>query len=402
MIAFCGSLLQETLAFTTINGASATDATTFAGSSGVDVIAAMNTTGNFFAYGAQDDDSITATASANNGQISSITVNGGAGDDTLTFIGAFADPAIVSSFISMGADDDTIVGDADLISTSVNGNQGLDTLAFGQLTSSTVNGGQDADTITVDDLSSSYTNGNKGFDRLTVTGNLQNATIRGGQDGDSITVNANGTVASSTAVYGDLGTDTIIVNVDDGVSISNLTFNGGDGADTLDARGSTTGVVLNGDGDGDTLFGGIYALDADGGSTLTGGAGDDTFTLTSTVGNIANPATFEGTDADWITDFSNNSDLITINSATALTGVWGGTYIAAAGDTFQDAADAAAALTSANGDVATFTFGGGNYVFVDLAGAAGRYNNGDMIFRVNNSINIGVTINADGQIIAIA
>ncbi|WP_438983432.1 hypothetical protein [Vulcanococcus sp.] len=385
------------MAFTTINGASATDATTFAGTSGVDVIAAMNTTGNFFAYGAQDDDSITATASANNGQISSITVNGGKGDDTLTFAGAFATAEVVSSFISMGEDDDAVAGAADLISTSVNGNQGVDTLTFGQLTSSTVNGGQDADTITVGDLSSAYTNGNKGTDNLTVVGNLQNATVRGGQDGDSITVTANGTVASSTAVYGDLGTDTIIVNVADGVNISDLTFNGGDGADTLNARGSTTGVVLNGDEGDDRLFGATaYAAGADGGSTLTGGAGNDTFTLASTVGDIANVTTFEGSDADWITDFSNSGDVITASSVPFAS--YMGTVVAAAD--FQTTADNAAAFCLAAGDVATFTFDGGNYVFVDVNGN-GAYNNADMIFRVNNSINAGVTI-VEGEITAIA
>ena len=386
MIAFCRSLLQETLAFTTINGASSTDATTFAGTSGADVIALVNQS-NLYLYGAQSNDVVTATTF--NGNYNGYTMNGGAGNDAYTIGTAAATNLITAS--------------------SINGNTGNDTLTVtGILSGSTVAGGQGLDTIVINGATGSYVNGNKENDRIDLTTNaatattIASSTIRGGQGGDLIRVGtgAAGALNISGNVYGDKGTDTFVqTNAVTAASEVTAAFNGGEDGDTFNfivAGGSNIGFIMNGDEGNDTLN---STNSVTGGDTMTGGAGNDTFVAALLSSQVTSVAT-----TDSITDFSNGTDVIGGLVWTAMTAANLATdqlavTTALAGNAALTLAQAWAAadnrvVAGAAGTIA-FSFGGNNYVgFSDTTDGFGA---GDYITRVTNSINSAIGITATGN-----
>jgi len=330
------------LAFTTISGASASDATTFFGTDGVDNLTLVNAS-NYIVYSAQDDDTVTIAA-ALDGNTSGASVNGGAGDDALN--------------LNVGI----------LSNSSINGNTGDDVINTLQAINSTINGGQDTDTITIAGGSGFYTNGNKGTDTITLnTNNITAATVRGGQGGDVININAGANTVSGSVFYGDLGNDIIQTTGITG-GWNNSTVYGGNGDDSilLAAGGTDEDLVVSGDDGNDTLTTGTgddEILGGDGADNITGNGGDDTMTGGAGV-NTFNQAT--------------NGDS-TAYTATSRAGAY------AAGD--------------------TITFGNGVDVITDFAAGAtaGNANNvlnlgnaglgTDLIANVNTTANLTINTN---------
>jgi Ca2+-binding RTX toxin-like protein len=313
------------LAFTTIPGASATDATSFIGTEGVDVLNSFATlTGFVEGLGFADTITLGTAALAGTNSLTEWTVRAGSGNDTLDVT-------------------------ADINGGLFNGNQGGDTInvdsVFG---GARILGGMDIDDIDVaGDVAFSSVNGNKGADTVDVNGGLLNASIFGGQGADTITVTATGTGNESSLISGDFGSDTINVSG----SLVNSTIDGAEGNDVIDASGATgavgtdAGLIINGGIGDDTLLGGAANdtisggegddnIRGDGGiDVMTGGAGSDVFWGISAadVTNSAAPAT------DHITDFVTNVDDFVDAGGAAVTVTSGATYA-----TVKDANDATA------------------------------------------------------------
>jgi Ca2+-binding RTX toxin-like protein len=308
------------LTFTTIPGAGATDATSFVGTDGNDILSTFNTLTAF--VGAQaGNDAITA------GNVNGLVdwqVKSGAGNDTLTFT-------------------------SDMLGGRVNGNAGGDTMTLGNvLADAAVFGGQNNDQINVTGaLASSRVNGNLGDDQVTIgvaatRTSVSAGSIFGGQGADTITLES--TQIQGTVVGGNLGNDTITINASVGIldstisggegvddidlfydstaQISGVVVNGGEGNDTIDVgflavagNGTGAGLVINGDagadainasGRNDTIDGGLGADTIDGAAgadTLTGGRGTaDQFNFASSADTIVRSGTaISGTDVitDW-------------------------------------------------------------------------------------------------------
>lgn len=229
-----------------------------------------------------------------------VTLRGGDGNDELT-----GSPA--ADFVFGGTGHDTVTGLAgdDLL----RGEIGDDSLVGGTGNDRLVGGLGNDEFLWQNGDNSDAVIGDSGSDVLTVTGSTSGA--------DVFTLSANGTQArfqrtsliaftldiadvEALTVEGDGGDDSFTVGSLAGVaSLSDLTFGGGAGNDTLNASATSTRLtafgdagqdvltggagfnLLNGGDDSDTLTGGAGrdALSGDGGhDRLEGAAGDDTLT----------------------------------------------------------------------------------------------------------------------------
>jgi Ca2+-binding RTX toxin-like protein len=252
------------LAFTTIPGASATDATSFIGTEGVDTLNSF-TTLTALVEGKESNDEITASLSgvAGGQSLTEWTVRGGTGLDNIDLIGS-------------------VVGGL------FNGNQGRDVITADDVFGGArILGGQDNDSITVSgNLASSSANGNKGNDNVVVgniatpevnTTQVLNASVFGGQGDDVMAVAAR--VFESALISGDLGNDKIQAWFNGDGIVNGLTINGGDGDDIIETRNGGFADVGNGSGAGVYIDGGvgIDTLIASGrNDTIIGGEGADT------------------------------------------------------------------------------------------------------------------------------
>ncbi|MEP3299370.1 MAG: calcium-binding protein [Pseudoruegeria sp.] len=223
------------------------------------------------------NDTITGTKGAD-------TISAGKGNDTVDGLGG-------ADEIDGGKGNDDLDGGKG--NDTLHGGKGKDTLVGGD-SNDTLNG--DAGNDTMDGGKAHDTmNGGKGND--TMEGGKGNDTMNGGDGNDTM----DGGKANDI-MDGGKGDDTM--NGGDGLD----TMNGGNGKDTL--NGGKAADTLNGDGGNDTLDGGANK------DVLTGGDGKDTF-----VFNL-------GSSRDAITDFEDNIDTISLDSA-----LWGG------GLTEQDVVD---------------------------------------------------------------
>jgi Ca2+-binding RTX toxin-like protein len=257
------------LAFTTINGASATDRVSFVGTDGVDILTTFNTLTAFVgAQGAND----------------SITVSNPAG--------------LIDWQVKAGAGNDTIDFNSEMIGGRVNGNAGVDTIDMNRVVgNASVYGGQQDDFITAGDVANSRINGNLGNDTITVgkfaVVDAQNAvlaaavaddvifaSIFGGQGADKINIIAD--QIQGTEIGGNLGNDTIDLFFNTGAIIEGVTVTGGEGDDTLRVQGIPFTDDQNnqkGSGEGITFDGGLGAdtiIGSGRNDTIDGGAGVDT------------------------------------------------------------------------------------------------------------------------------
>ena len=257
------------MTFSTLPGAGATDAVSLIGSSGIDIASVTSQSPGLFLNALEAGDVLNFTEAGNR-----YTVLGGEGQDTIS--------------------------GAPLISNSIiNGNIGEDIIALDLLETTSVFGGKQNDFLSVGSLTSSSVNGNIGADAVTVTSGLSASQVYGGKDNDTLTV---GGVISSSSVNGDIGNDTINLNVatlengssvqgglnDDTITLTGVnvfsadsSVFGGQGNDTINAANSTAAVVIYGDNDNDTVTSGggaDFLYGNNGNDQLNGGASNDSLT----------------------------------------------------------------------------------------------------------------------------
>ena len=372
------------MAFTTIPGASATDATSFIGTEGVDNLTTF-TTAIGFVDGKESSDTIYADASGlvSTEKLADWTVRGGTGNDTITMA-------------------------SDVVGGLFNGNLGGDNINFASVFGGArVLGGQNIDDIDVTgDIIASSVNGNRDADTVTtgtgVGSKILNGSVFGGQGSDTVEVTAG--VFESALVSGDIGDDNIGVFFNSDALVNGLTINGGEGSDflgtandstELNALGVVTGrgavfaagigvapgtadsseetglymdggvgndIVL-GSGRKDTLIGGEGDDNLRGGAgvdVLTGGAGADTFWGVTEAGGTTDAPT-----TDHITDFVKGTDTIVSGVGAAVTYVAGGTYA-----TVKELLASTIAAGDYNVAVGSAAAGYSSYIInVDAAGA---------------------------------
>jgi Ca2+-binding RTX toxin-like protein len=363
------------LAFTTIPGASATDATSFIGTEGVDILNTFATLTGLVAAEAGDD----VITLSNTVGLAEWTVRGSFGNDIINI-------------------------NSDLIGGLVNGNAGADTLNLeGVFGGARVLGGQDVDTINVNGaISGASVNGNKGNDKINVNASISGGTVYGGQGEDIIKVTVGATDSLVNGMIdGNIGDSQIFVTAAAAATtISNFEVVGGDTVDVINAglvvgtigadgmnataqegftiKGNGGADQLTGTGRDDTIEGGEGIDTITGGygaDKMTGGEGVDTFVVATAagggfetwVGNLQgaapNPAVVLATDE--ITDWGGVSLNGTINDQINV-----GYAVAAAGNILTGAnayADISAAVN------ANLAIGAGNVMKVAVEGAAGRF-----------------------------
>jgi Ca2+-binding RTX toxin-like protein len=299
------------LTFTTIPGAGATDATSFVGTDGVDILVTFNTLTAF--VGAQGS-SDRITAGNISGQVD-WQVKGGAGNDSIFF-------------------------QTDMIGGRLNGNSGSDSIDLGDVVAdAAVFGGQNDDTIDVRNIANSRINGNLGADRID-GGDVLQSSVFGGQQNDTITLTGD---FQSSVIGGNLGDDSITLSGNETRSVFDTTVNGGEGADVINAQallGVGAGLTIDGGAGQDTIYGsqrddvisggandGFEQIWGEGGAdTMTGNAGQAIFgyglTATDTVDQAA-AESFTGkvsdpTKTDVITDWKRDSAVTAGNSGDAI------------------------------------------------------------------------------------
>ena len=314
------------MAFTTLPGSAATDAASLIGTSGIDIATVASQPTGLFLNAEDANDFITFSKAG-----SGYTVLGGQGEDSIS-----AEPALTGSI--------------------VNGNIGADVIVLTTLDTSAVYGGKQNDTLISATLTSSSVNGNIGADAVTVTSGLSASQVYGGKDNDTLTV---GGVISSSSVNGDIGNDTINLNVatlengssvqgglnDDTITLtgvnvfsSDSSVFGGQGNDTINLVNSTAGAVIYGDNDNDTITGGTGA------DNITVGAGNDR--LNYAIGLTGGLAAL----VDTITDFEVGTNVVDFTDLTnaTLRGTGAGYEVVAAG---ANAVNANTGLVEQNGDL---------------------------------------------------
>ena len=365
------------MAFTTIQGSGANDATSFVGSSGVDTILIQNIDDNVF-LGAQAAND-TVTFANFKGLVSDYTLRGGQGNDT---IGAGGQPTLNTSLVNgnIGVDVITLNG---ATGSTVYGGQGNDQLTSNALLiNSIVNGNRDADNSSITaGASSSSIFGGKGDDRIDLDGTFSSIIVQGDNDNDTInlgTIAGNESVTGST-INGNAGNDTIngAATV---TTFSTSTVYGGAGNDSLLFAANGTAVALSGDTGNDIVTASAFndtAFGGDGTDTITGNAGADTMSGNGgadqfSYGTLATIAAQTGTTTatvDVINDFTTTVD--SIQTGTAGAGVFG---TGAAGGYATLAAAVAVALGAGNNYEINAVGSGTSwtaYLLVDTAGAGG-------------------------------
>lgn len=336
------------MAFTTIQGSGANDATSFVGTSGVDTITinagTITGAGTVFAGAQEAADTINVLSPS--GGVTGYTLRGGQGADTLALI---ANTSITNSFLNANSNNDTI-NVANSFTSTVQGGQGNDTIATGLVFQSLVNGNKNNDTLTTTGVQGGSLLGGQGNDTLNVNaGNAyQNAGISGDNDNDTINV-AGGTSFNNVTISGGNGNDNIATAAASLTAFTSSTFFGGDGNDTINAAqagvATDIAVTISGDAGNDQVTGGAAAdtlLTGEGIDQLTGGAGNDTLN--------------GGTGADLFTGGAGNDRYVQgASDSVAATATWTGIV---AGTGF---------LTNAT---STITFANGVDLVTDFAGAA--------------------------------
>jgi Ca2+-binding RTX toxin-like protein len=285
------------------------------------------------------------------GGIGDDDIIGGAGNDRL--IGGLGDDTIDGNAgndrISGGEGDDTIDGGSgrDIIfgdggDDNIDGGSGNDRLfggdgndfILGGRGNDIMSGGAGDDTLVWNDGDGNdIMSGGDGRDTIEVNGSAargDNFVLgknsagkayfqRVGLDGQAIgQFNLTVDTAEVFDVSGDGGNDTFIINDLSNTGVEVIEFDGGAGNDVLDARNTSTRVVVNGGDGDDTLIGGtgtiVGANNAVLGDTLTGGGGRDKFQFSSDpfAGGVAGQNVNR---PDVITDYAIGVDQVVLDRA---------------------------------------------------------------------------------------
>jgi S-layer protein len=142
------------------------------------------------------------------------------------------------------------------------------------------------------------------------------------------------------------------------------TIKGGSAADTITS--AFTGDVLIGNGGADILVAASNLV------TLTGGAGNDTFDISTATTNVNSYAT--------ITDLA-AGDMIMFDAGAAFLA---SKVVLADTAVFQDYANQAIALTDA-GEISWFTYGGNTYVIENVNDGVSFLNGDDIIVKITGT-----------------
>jgi len=410
-----------------------TDTATYTGGAGVDNVTSDSSTVNkAIALGAGDDSMTLATGTSVIAATGSI--DGGAGTaDTLSM--ATADAVTASGSTAFA----TKVTNFERVTlTGATGNQTVDVAKLGAYNDVTVAGSSTAASLVIDQLASAGT--------VTITGDM--ATAAGDELTVQVTDAATANVSLNLGVSGaaSIGAGTVVAASVETISIESndtvttgstvpvhtmtlqataatsltltgnaaltLTNTGNTALTTVDASamtqaltftaaGTVAEVITGGAGDdvltastaGDTLMGGAGndTLVAGNLAQLTGGAGADTFDMTTVTSNLNAYAS--------ILDAS-SGDVIKANA---------GAFIAtdiALGSTaiFQDFANAAVNSTSTNNDIAWFQFAGNTYVLQDANTGGSAYDASvDTIIQISGLVDLSTaSFNATQGTIEIA
>ena len=269
------------MAFSTIQGSGGAP-DSFVGTSGVDTISLVNSSGDFVLTALAEDDDVQFLGSGNAPAVVDATLKGGEGYDFFTGGGLFSNVRVEGN----ADDDDLSFATSTFAGSSLLGGKGDDEIFVNTLNQSLINGNIDNDEIEVDNSTSSMIFGGKGADEITIG------------------VGAGGDLLDSV-VNGDKGNDLITINTS---FFSLSTVYGGDGEDTITAAASTNdGVVISGDAGADTLIG---SKEAD---TIMGGDGNDLIT----AGKGADLVNFGSGTANRVTQ--NIADSVAATSANILT-----------------------------------------------------------------------------------
>ena len=287
------------MAFTTIQGSGANDATSFVGTSGVDNIAIVNLSTPAWLGAQGDNDSITwNNFIQDEGFVTSFQLRGGQGNDTFT-AGALS----LNTFVNGNAGDDSFGGGGGYTVSTVFGGQGNDTFNTAALNGSRINGNIGSDTINAVGSASSSIYGGQGTDSLNITGGHTSTVFQGDNDNDTINVGGGADAIANSTVNGNAGNDRISYNLTAADLFGTSTIFGGQGNDTIGATAAanTVGVVLSGDNGNDTvtgaagqdqIFGGAGAdvlAGLIGGDTITSGTGVDTIQYRAAGETFAGP-----------------------------------------------------------------------------------------------------------------
>ena len=393
------------MAFTTIQGSGATDATSFVGTAGVDSVLVLNPTTTTAASGgnyveAQASGDLVTFNSFTGAVTGGTTVFGGQGNDTIT---ANLN-TIVGGYINGNKDVDTI-GSAttSFNSVEVYGGQGADVINALNLTGGFINGNKNADNITTaaGGTVSGAVYGGQGVDNITISGNAIGGVVQGNLDTDVILINGAASQVQSSTFNGNQGDDQLTWDVRTTTVANNNTVYGGAGNDTLTAAATATEeILLSGDNGNDTITKGANAQN----DTLSGGAGTDTITsATGTnriIGGTGADVMTEGAGTDTFVQGANDS-----NAATAFTNNAGGATAINATDVITIDADLINGFDQANDDLemgtttvgsldlntATATTAGINIVY-------GQYNAGTNTFVAGGTFAAGVAARQDALV----
>ncbi|MCP9847829.1 hypothetical protein KBY86_13160 [Synechococcus sp. Lug-A] len=281
------------MAFTTVQGSGGAP-DSFVGTSGVDSIVIVNSSGNYF-LGAQPSNDVillnTTSSPLYDGTVSTVTMRGGQGNDSFTWTSAEPTTYNNAFFNGNGEDDVFSFDDGDsFLATTAQGGQGDDT--FNGATA---------------DFAASLINGNKGDDTLTFVGAISASSIFGGQGDDTITLGFSGNDITNSVIDGALGDDEITV-ADAAFttkSLDNSSFLGGAGDDSIDLSdaGATDDIVFVDGNEGDDEIFGTERGDA----SLFGGEGSDTIS-SETVSGPASITFVGGEGADTLSGDTQSVD----------------------------------------------------------------------------------------------
>jgi len=406
----------------TVTGASATKALNITGGTGADTI--TGGTANDVINGGAGNDSINGSAGGAD------SISGGAGNDTIDMAGALTSADTID-----GGDGTDILAVTSLSTSGLTNVTNVETLSLsGSASSATLSANLSFTSIdmrTVDDLAqtltmaSGYTNAttvlvdagdkvvNTANVAMSVTANaadLQSGdltTITGGTGTDTLTVKADSTTANIVATSG-LITLVDVITVTDGGDVTSGTVTAGKDitidlasyatattALTIDASALDGGTVVSGTMTNDEVLtitgtsaralnvtggGGadvIIGSSSASGDSLTGGAGNDTFTMSTNLTYQDTIAGGDGTDTittGAITDVAfmrvTGIETVTLASTATL-----GTYFDASGATKVNLHIAAAAVdasTTSTGHNFVAKASGGGAVNNDITGGMGN------------------------------
>lgn len=321
------------LAFSTVQGSGASDATSYVGSSAQDAIVIVDSAGSYFLGGQQSADTLTFSTSANplySRVVDGTTAKGGQGADTFAFSSAAA-TTYTNAFFNGNADVDTFTFGAgaateSLIASTIQGGNGVDTFTDGQvlgLASARLNGNKANDVINLDGvIATSNIFGGQGNDAITLSGATTSTLISGDLDNDTITVDAAVSLDGSS-VMGGQGIDRLLLNAA-GVAGTTVFVNGNEGTDTIQGTLAGNASLFGGSGV-DTIVANGAATTIVGGTGLdiiTAGGGADRIYYTATgqgeSGTAANSTTAQV--GDTITGFTTGTDFVGFDTSELLTG----------------------------------------------------------------------------------